>query len=512
MSRATFNLIDQPWLGAIDQQGKLQEVSLHTLLTNAHQLQALYDDSPLVIAATMRMLLALLHRIYQGPENRDAWRQLWQTEQFDTEMLEHYFQEWYHRFDLFDTAHPFYQTLDAGADGQQKRIATLLPELAGGNNATLFDHTTDEQDVVLLPAQAARALVSAQSFGLAGPCNPKLKLYFTDGTAARGIIFMAEGNTLFETLLLNLIEYPAQQPISTGENDCPAWEMDNPYADEREIPHGYLDYLTWQNRKILLTPVQTTGGIVVREMALTPGLKLDPSVLDQDPMKHYRINAKSGHVSLRFQEHRALWRDSVALLRLSAEEQQVPAIFAWLGRLAGGMQPVLEERLSLRYMALGMASDQAKIEFFRHEHLPLPVAYLDNPQLVDLLGHSLSAAEAVASELWRAGTTIANLLLDPEENSERRANPDDVRHLRDNMALERRYWAQLEPLFRQTMQALPTTGTAAVVDWFTWLRRSAWSAFEEVSIGLGDQPRALKAAVRGREQLARGLGKVLAVD
>ncbi|MCB0187158.1 MAG: type I-E CRISPR-associated protein Cse1/CasA, partial [Caldilineaceae bacterium] len=329
---------------------------------------------------------------------------------------------------------------------------------------------------------------------------------------ARGIIFMAEGNTLFETLMLNLLEYPAQRPIPTSKNDCPAWEMDDPYGDEREIPHGYLDYLTWQNRKILLTPAQTTGGTAVREMALTPGLKLDPSVLDQDPMKHYRINDKSGHVSLRFQEHRALWRDSAALLRLSAEEQQVPAIFAWLGRLAGGVRPVLDEGLSVRYMALGMASDQAKIEFFRHEHLPLPVAYLDNPQLVDLLGHALSAAEAVASELWKAGTTMANVLLEPEESSERRANPDDVRDLRDTMALERRYWAQLEPLFRQTMQALPTTDTAAVVDWFAWLRRSAWDVFEEVSIGLGDQPRALKAAVRGREQLARGLGKVLNVE
>ena len=37
---------------------------------------------------------------------------------------------------------------------------------------------------------------------------------------------------------------------------------------------------------------------------------------------------------------------------------------------------------------------------------------------------------------------------------------------------ERRYWAMLEPLFRETMQAIPLQGSEAIVDWFDWLRRS----------------------------------------
>lgn len=107
---------------------------------------------------------------------------------------------------------------------------------------------------------------------------------------------------------------------------------------------------------------------------------------------------------------------------------------------------------------------------------------------------------------------MASVLLAPDEDSERRANPDDVHDLHANMGAERRYWSMLEPIFRETMQSIPLQGSEAIVNWFGWLRRTAWHAFDEVSDGLGDDPRALKAAVRGREQLARGLGKVLKIE
>lgn len=509
MTQPTFNLIDEPWIDAVDADGTRKEYSLRDLLAQAHALQSIYDDSPLVVAALLRMILALLHRVYDGPRNRRAWQAIWTAGKFDVARLETYFEQWHSRFDLFDAEHPFYQTIHAAVDEQIKPISTLLPELATGNNATLFDHTTDASDVALSPAEAARILITAHSFGLAGPCNPQLKLYFTDGTTARGMIFLAEGNSLFETLVLNLLEYPAERPIASGADDRPAWEMNDAYSPDREMPQGYLDYLTWQNRRLLLIPEGSDTTIVVRTMALTPGLKLDAGVLAKDSMKHYRIDDKRGYISKRFSEDRALWRDSATLLRFSATDQQPPAVLAWLALLAEGGRPVLDEHYSLRCMALGMASDQAKVEFYRREQLPLPPAYLKDPQLVDLLTKALGAAESTASELWKASSTMAAVLLAPDEGSERRANPDDVKDLRANMGAERRYWAGLEPPFRETMQTLPEQGTEAMRRWFDWLRGAAWAVFNEVSDGLGDDPRALKAAVRGRQQLAQGLGKIL---
>lgn len=509
MTRPTFNLIDEPWIAAVDRDGTLGEHSLRDLLARAHDLRALHDDSPLVVAALLRMLLALLHRVYDGPRNRREWEGIWTTGKFDIGRIETYLEQWHRRFDLFDETLPFYQTIGAAVDGQTKPIATLLPELATGNNATLFDHTTDTSYVALTPAEAARIVIAAHAFGLAGPCNPQLKLYFTDGTAARGMILIAEGNSLFETLVLNLIEYPAENPIASGSADRPAWEMNDAFIPDREQPRGYLDYMTWQNRRLLLKPEMRDGKIAVRTMALTPGLKLNAEVLAHDPMKHYRVDEKRGRICKRFNEDRALWRDSATLLRFNVADQQPPAVLRWLAILAEGGRPVLDDHYSLRCMALGMASDQRKVEFYRSEHLPVPPTYLNDPQLVDLLTKSLEAAENTASELWKASSTMAAVLLAPDEGVERRANPDDVRDLRATMGTERRYWAGLEPLFRTTMQALPEQGVEAMRRWFGWLREAAWRSFNEVSDGLGDDPRALKAAVRGREQLARGLGTVL---
>ena len=114
-----------------------------------------------------------------------------------------------------------------------------------------------------------------------------------------------------------------------------------------------------------------------------------------------------------------MWRDSAALLRLNATDQQVPTVFAWLARLVRGRKSVLEESLSLRYMALGMASDQAKVEFFRSEHLPVPLSYLDDYRSGRHAIAGTGRSRDVASELWKATGTMASVLLAPDEDGER---------------------------------------------------------------------------------------------
>ena len=112
MTQPTFNLIDEPWIGAVDADGTRKEYSLRDLLAQAHVLHSLYDDSPLVVAALLRMILALLHRAYDGPRNRREWQAIWTAGKFDVARLETYFDQWYSRFDLFDAEHPFYQSVD----------------------------------------------------------------------------------------------------------------------------------------------------------------------------------------------------------------------------------------------------------------------------------------------------------------------------------------------------------------------------------------------------------------
>ncbi len=499
----SFNLVDAPWIPCIDAAGRAAELGLRETLTRAHELREIGGDSPLATAALYRLLLAVTHRVYDGPQSYDAWAVLWEAGRFDAAQIESYLTQWRERFDLFHPQRPFYQKADDRV--KPKSLTALVHDAASGNNATLFDHHTDADGLAFTPAQAARALLAAQSFGLAGLSGLPQK--FTDAPCARGIIFLAQGNTIFETLLLNLLRYDDERPLPRRPRDRPAWEMDDPFTPDRQIPYGYLDYLTWQNRRVLFLPEETANGLLVREMTLGPGLRLDAAVAD--PMKHYRKDEKRGLLVLRFNEDRALWRDSAALFSLTRPDYRPPLVFNWLAELVG--DEIIRKEQTRRMLALGMANDQAKVEFFRAERWPLPLAYLQEAPLVEALQMALEMAEAASNQLWGAARTLATLFICPEADQEGAHQPDrrDLDKVMGQWDVKRRYWAQLEPPFRLTLETLPADHDGALAAWRGTLRRAAWRAFDGIAENLAANPRTLKAAVRARDQLAAGLAKAL---
>lgn len=505
--RATYDLLQRPWVPCIGADGRPVELGLREALVSAHELRELHGESPLVVAALYRLLLAVLHRVF-GPASYDEWGTLWRTGHWDAARLDAYLGKWQHRFDLFDAQRPFYQAADERV--KPKSVASLIHDVASGNNATLFDHHIDGAGLALLPPQAARILVAAQAFGLAGLSGLKQK--FTDGTCARGVIFLAQGDNLFETLALNLIAYPALDTMNViksppDANDRPAWETDDPFTPERSVPRGYLDYLTWQNRRILLIPESGDHGPVVREVTLAPALRLAPSVFD--PMKHYRRDKKRGFIPLRFTESRALWRDSAALFRLDGKDVWPPQAFHWLSQLV--KEQALDTSRPWRFLALGMANNQAKVNFYRSERMPLPLRYLMEKDLLEKLQLALHMAEAAARQLWGATRTLARFVLAPGADAEgaHQPTPEDLSNLARQWAVDRRYWSRLEQLFRHMMVSLPTDWIRALVTWRKTLLRTAWDAFEQVAGNLEFDPRHLKATVRARGQLGHGLKEVL---
>ena len=497
----SFNLLEEPWVPCISLEGTPIELSLRDALIQAHELRELHGESPLVIASLYRLLLALLHRVF-GPEGWDAWRDVWTLGHWAPGPLDEYLRQWRHRFDLFHAERPFYQA--PVPCGKRKSVASLVHDVASGNNPTLFDHHTEATGLSLTPPQAARMAVAAQAFGLAGLSGLPQK--FTDGACARGVVFLVQGDNLFETLALNLIRYPVQGLGATPGDDRPAWEMDAPSLPDRSVPLGYLDHLTWQNRRILLFPEETPTGVWVREMTVAPALRLAPEV--RDPMKHHRIRGKR-LVSLRFREGRALWRDSAALFELSRSDSQAPRALHWVAELV--QEGYLGARQTHRFLALGMANHQAKVDFCRTERMPLPLEYLRRHELVHNLRTGLSLAEAAGRQLWGATRTLAKFVLSPEADCEGARQParQDLDALTNQWAPERHYWSRLEIPFRQMTTALPTEGEQALVAWTHTLRRTAWDAFDRVAEQLADDAASLKATVRARDQLAAGLGKAL---
>jgi CRISPR system Cascade subunit CasA len=501
--KTTFDLVESPWISCIQADGTTVELGLRQALAQAHQLRELHGDSPLVTAALYRLLLAVLHRVF-GPGSAEEWHALWQGGHWDEEELDAYLERWRHRFDLFDPERPFYQAPDERV--KPKSVATLVHEVASGNNPTLFDHHTEGAGLALTPPHASRLLVAAQAFGLAGLSGLPQK--FTDAPCARGVIFLVQGESLFETLALNLLPYPARQGLFRHQSDdCPAWENDDPFLPDRGLPRGYLDYLTWQNRRVLLLPEPANGDVAIEQMTVAPALRLDKDVLD--PMKHYRQDEKRGPLVLRFFEHRALWRDSAAVLQLREAAYIPPRAFDWLSQLVD--KGYLDKSQTRRYLALGMAGHQARVDFYRAERMPLPLAYLREQELVEDLQYAVDMAETAGTQLRRATWTLARLLLSPHSDlgSGREPDPDDMRALTGQWAVDRRYWSCLEIPFRETMEELPQAPDEALEDWRQTLLRTAWQAFDQVADNLGYDPAALKAVVRAGGQLAAGLAKQL---
>lgn len=501
----SFNLIDQKWIPCVHLDGHMEEYSLRDTLTQAQILRGIQGDFPLETASIYRLIIAVLHSVFRGPSNQSVWAELWSLRKWDMQQIDNYLNAWQDRFDIFHPLKPFYQIADDRA--KPKSIISLVMDMAAGNMGTLFDHHNEIEGEAISPAKAARTIITAQTFGLAGLALPGAP--FTDAPWARGVIFFVEGSNLFETLALNLLPYPDEKRnnMSSGTNDKPAWENDDPYKPMRQIPMGYLDYLTWQNRRVLLIPEGDVNSPIVRSITVAPGLRLDANILD--PMKLYRSGKKeAGFISTRFTEDRALWRDSATLFGLNNQKGNFPPkTFYFLADLA--VNGYIPSHQLYRFMAMGMANDQAKIEFFQEQHLPLILDYLENEELVERLSSALELAEQIRFSLRIASQWLALLIVSPKSDGMKwpeidRISKTNAENLITHWNISRYYWQQLEIPFMQLLGELPKH-PESIQTWLSTVQQTAWNALEQAINYAGNDAIALKAAVRARNMLGYSL-------
>jgi CRISPR system Cascade subunit CasA len=503
----SFNLIREPWIPCLRPRGgPPEELSLSDTLARAHELSEVYDDSPLVTAALCRLLLAVLHRSL-GLETRGEWRGIWQSGRFPMERIGGYLSAWEQRFDLFGAQHPFYQVAGMEADSCVP-LSRLATEYASGNNATLFDHHADDAWASRGPAEAARLLVAAQSFALGFGRSgfvrirgaPLQRPYLADGILLRGLTVWLSGQSLFETLALNLAPTPA------ADGDIPCWESDDPCSSidhvtsgqrQAEPAHGFLDLYTWQSRLARLLPEVESGQVCVRRLYLTQGRSADKS--PHDPMKPYQRSKTEGFTPLGLRPQRAAWRDSHALLAVQSADIRRPQVFDHIARaVADGWLPP-ESRYRMHVVGLATAPNKAgKFLLWRHDRLPLPAALLADADLMDALGGLLEGAEETGSLLRRRLSVVCRFFIAPDcdRPDGRKPKPEDVNALLRALDPETCYWARLEQHFYRLVEMLPCDEDAATEQWQSAVARQARDAFREACGRLGDSPRALRAVAR----------------
>jgi len=490
----SFNLIEQPWIPILWQDGRFEELSLWEALTHAHEIQDLCGDTPLVTAALYPLLLALLHRVY-GPPDVAAWKALWQQGEFPPQPLEDYLKQWYESFDLFHPTHPFYQMQDERLEA--KSVIYLAEAIA--NTAALFTHTTEEKDHGFMPAEAARMLLVAQAFRLGGGVAGSGTPNFVGSVFVGGILFFVKGGTLFETLMLNLMPYPSEiMPLA--EDDKPVWENKIQRRGAKEMlflaPQGYLDYLTWQTNHVWLFPEHSHEHVVtVRQVKIVPIAKLADETFS--PQKLYRrATDKDHYYALLFNETKAVWRDFHSFIAFDIEGYKLPAVIHWLARLR---DEVLPNDTVYPLMAVGMLADKAKPIFSRQEEMPLPLALLGRPAAYSAIEQAVSHAETAAGKLRYAVEILAHHVL--MRGKEGKPDKNTLTNLVAQWDVLSLYWAQIEPSFWTFVMAVSHEDSAALTVWHKTLRRTALDALEQATRMAGRGAWALRGQIEAENAL-----------
>lgn len=372
----SFNLLDEPWISVISMDGQQLDVSLKEVFSHAQEYQCLAGEMETQNFAVLRFLLAVVQTVfsrfdsegrpYEGIEldqqmrqintldsddyedDRDAcWNALWKKG-FFPEIVNQYLEKWRDHFFLYDDKFPFYQVT-------QKEMRALLPtgknptEMKGrnfnrlisesNNKLALFSPVGDHEEKKLCPkddmtsAQLARWLIMLQGYiGVAD----KASLVKEGQKPSKGWLYdigglYAEGDNLFETLMLNFIPVHPENKYSP---QSPFWEYSGIENINKlirgETIENLADLYTNWSRAIAIDPAFQEKAEKTLQIVKLPGIVHQDNFIE--PMTIWHFN-KTGEYKNHFtpQKHRpaqSVWRNFglIALKSSSDDHQKKPLI------------------------------------------------------------------------------------------------------------------------------------------------------------------------------------------
>lgn len=387
MASDTFNLITEPWIKVIELDSNQEKtVSLMTLFQNAKDYRQLAGEMAAQDLAILRLLLAILTTVYSrfemdgspydwldvdkttlqatGLQDEDeyeseeakedllqTWQQLYQAGHF-SDILEQYLNRYESRFDLFGS-HPFYQVTEDEYDAlvpKNKSVASGKGQVAvkqinrriseSANQPAIFAPKSDTFKNDLALDEFARWLITYQNFT---GVTDKTKIEFSDKFSnSAGWLYQlnpvyVSGDTLFETLLLNLVL--VGDDLDPQNLQKPVWECGEnqayvTYREQQLKPDNLAELYTTWSRVLHVQWHETTppsifsAGLPIfatENMFIEPMTtwKKDKKTGDYRPAKKYLSNMS-----------KAMWRNFGQYVRVEETgNDHEPNIVKWLYRL-----------------------------------------------------------------------------------------------------------------------------------------------------------------------------------
>ena len=392
-----YCLLDEPWIRVMKPDCSVQEVTLQEVFEHAHEYHSLAGEMPTQDIAMLRFLLAIVHTALspidaEGNrtvfENADAaldfYEDLWKQGKFPYERIQNYLLEWKERFYLFHPVYPFWQVPEAkiGTEGSAAKLNGEISE--SSNKQKLFSKRSGNEKNILSYAEAARWILHLNAFddASAKPKQKGVKLPSpgTGWLGKLGLIY-AEGDNLFETLVLNMVLLDNHQQC-WGVNK-PSWERENPRSDERieiPIPDNQAELLSTQFRRILLIRRECEN--TVSGYTVLGGDFFDECNAYAEQMTLWRHVAAKGadperYTPKRYDPGRQIWREFPSLI-FGDDKTRIPGIVSWVSYLQGRSVQILDRNrmICFRVAALCYGDKNSSVTEVYQDGLSLHVQIL----------------------------------------------------------------------------------------------------------------------------------------
>ncbi len=493
-----FNLIANPWVPAVYQDGACREASIRTLFRDAENIREIGGDSPQQVQPTLRLLLAILHRglSLDGVKSEDAlldwWEETWEAGHFDLDVIFAHLESVKDRFDLFDSKYPFYQVAgleyaNKDPDGVDELVADV-PK----SDKFLFSLRSKGRIDELSFAEAGRWLVFQQAYATAGIKTPVKgnthvksgKVYPPKGAVGTGMLgaeggIYLEGANLFETLMLNLVLFDnvrGGRPIVGCEEDVPSWERDDVSPDYRipspGEPHGPVQCYTWQSRRMRLIP-SDEGDRVVGVISCYGDI---PIVMDRggsEPMTAWRPSTAQqkslglSHVPRLPKVHdpsRAIWRGLASIVSVGQDGDLRPGVVRWVERLRYEEVFSSEEIPVVAIHAQGMVYGTQNSVFADaiDDKFDLSVALFDHDS------HACNQALATIDCIDQAVGKVVNFVSNTQKAAGDRASKTVLAQERNRV--RESVFAELDAICRERLAHFPNEASAVETYCADWKR------------------------------------------
>lgn len=411
MAETHYNLIDEPWLKVIDKQGQIQQVGLDELFAHAGDYQRLAGDTRSQDLAILRFLLAILHTVYSRIDAADrpytwldfddtTWQvrgevkakraeivddlyRTWQTlfeQKTLTPAVSQYLQAWRAQFDFLGE-HPFAQVTQSEYDSfvsEKKQVATGTGTVAlkqidrrvseSANSPAIFAPKAGIAKDELSMDELVRWVIAYQNFT---GVTDKSKVVTPDKySASPGWLYkldpvFAQGDDLFETLMLNLIlVHPDDERHVRGYvAQHPQWEWPSATAyiearKQQRQPDNLAElYTTWSRMLHIQWHEDQQPTIFSAGM---PMFDNDDAFIE--PMTTWRTDKKAKPPVRRPATKRlndlnvAMWRHFGQYVAVDEDGKDFePGIVTWLRALQD--KEYLADDRPLRLQTIGLISD-----------------------------------------------------------------------------------------------------------------------------------------------------------